>query len=278
MALRVVMFDSCDPEFDLAFEEALARLRAKDMIPDTLRLWRTSRSVVLGYFRSAEEDVDLDLAGRKGVPIIRRFTGGGTVYLDRGCVNYSVVIKKDVEFPVSYLYGTILRGTLAALESLGFSPYLRNANDVVVGGRKVSGTAASIRWGVLFLHGSILFDADLGMLRGLLRVPERLKPSVDPVKYLVANLSEFTDSIDAGDVMDALVRGYSEVLSEKFYMDEPMEEELNAAEILHGFKYSRDEWNLRLPSYHLRSIEEGIEKELRSWVSNPQRSPSPPRV
>ncbi|NJE62190.1 biotin/lipoate A/B protein ligase family protein [Thermococcus sp. 21S7] len=262
MSLRVLVFDSGDPRFDLAFEEALARLRARDKIPDTLRLWRTSCSVVLGYFRSPGEDVNLDVADREGIPLIRRFSGGGTVYLDRGCVNYSIVMKREVEFPISYLYETVLRGTLTALESLGLSPYLRNANDVVVNGRKVSGTAASIRWGVLFLHGSILVDADLITLRALLKAPERLKPSVDPVKYRVANLLEFAGGIDVGDVMDALIRGYSKVLSEDAYLDEPSGEELDVAGILHRLKYSRDEWNLMLPLSHLVSIEKNVEKEL----------------
>jgi len=263
MSLRVLVFDSGDPKFDLAFEEALARLRARDKIPDTLRLWRTSRSVVLGYFRSAEEDVNLDVASNEGIPLIRRFSGGGTVYLDRGCVNYSIVMKREVEFPISYLYGTVLQGTLTALESLGLSPYLRNTNDVVVNEKKVSGTAASIRWGVLFLHGSVLVDADLMTLRALLRVPERLKPSVDPVKYRVANLLEFVGGLDVDSVMDALIGGYSNVLSEDAYVDEPSKEELDVAGILYRFKYSHEEWNLRLPSSHLASIEENIETELR---------------
>jgi len=262
MSLRVLVFDSGDPKYDLAFEEALARLRARDKIPDTLRLWRTSRSVVLGYFRSPEEDVNLDVAGRNGIPLIRRFTGGGTVYLDRGCLNYSIVMKRKVEFPISYLYGTVLKGTLAALKSLGFSPYLVNTNDIVVNGKKVSGTAASIKWGVLFLHGSILVDANLNMLNSLLKVPRELKSSVDPVKYRVANLRGFRGEIGVEDVVESLIEGYSSALSVDVRMEEPSRRELKAAEVLYRLKYSRDEWNLELPSSHLVTMDKTIEKEL----------------
>ncbi len=77
MSLRVLIFERPDPHFNLAFEEALARARAGDVIPDALRIWINGRAVVLGYFREPEEDVNLSEAGGDRFPIVRRFTGGG---------------------------------------------------------------------------------------------------------------------------------------------------------------------------------------------------------
>lgn len=263
MGLRILFYDSADPYFNLAFEEALARARGEEIVGDTLRIWvNKNSSVVLGRFRKAENDVNMKNAEKFKIQIIRRFTGGGTVYHDEGCLNYSLAIKRDVNYPVDYLYSELLRGTLLALEELGLKPYLRNTNDVVVNGKKVSGTAAGLRWGVLFLHGSILVNSDLVKLYSLIRIPK--KHDFDPVKYQVANLSAFVDNIKLEDVSEALARSYSRVLGEDFYFDTPTSKELKMAELLYKEKYSREEWNIRYPPEGREErIKEKI-KEIRS--------------
>lgn len=262
MHLRVLTFEHPDPGFNLAFEEALARARAADLIPDTLRIWSNDKALVLGYFRDPEEDINLIKARREGFPVIRRFTGGGTVYHDRGCINYSIALKRKVKFPISYLYGTLLRGTLDALEELGIEAEVRNTSDIVFKGKKISGTAGSIKWGVLFLHGSILVNASLRKLKSLLRIPKNVKPSIDPVKYRVANLSEFID-VTLEEVIKSLIHGYSKVLSSGYYFDDPTEEERKLTGLLYHEKYSRDGWNLeRPPKINRRELEEKIKDIL----------------
>ncbi len=262
MPLRVLTFEHPDPRFNLAFEEALARARSRNLIPDTLRIWINAKALVPGYFRDPEEDINLIEARREGFPIIRRFTGGGTVYHDRGCINYSITLKREVKFPISYLYGTLLRGTLTALEGLGIGAELRNTSDIVFKGRKISGTAGSIKWGVLFLHGSILVNANLKKLKSLLKIPRNIKPSIDPVKYRVADLSEFIE-VTREDVIESLIRGYSKVLSSGYYFDEPTEKEMELARLLYREKYSRKEWNLeKPPKIRRRKLEEKIKDIL----------------
>lgn len=264
MPLRVLTLQYSDPRINLAFEEALARARSRNLIPDTLRIWINIKALVPGYFRDPEEDINLIEAKREGFPIIRRFTGGGTVYHDRGCINYSITLKREVKFPISYLYGTLLKGTLNALEGLGIETELRNTSDIVFKGKKISGTAGSIKWGVLFLHGSILVNADLKKLRSLLKIPRNIKPSIDPVKYKVANISEFID-VTQEEVINSLIRGYSKVLSSDYYFDEPTEKEMELARLLYREKYSRKEWNLeKPPKIGRRTLEEKI-KEITGY-------------
>ena len=241
MSLRVLFNEYPDPYLNIAFEEALARVRGVDTISDTLRIWRNKKALILGRFMKVEEDVNLENANRFRFPIIRRFTGGGTVYHDERCINYSLVLKRDVRYPLDYLYAHLLKGTLLALKKLGLRPYLKNTNDVVVNERKVSGTAAGLRWEVLFLHGSILVDSNLQMLYSLLKIPK--VHSFDPVKYRVANLTSFIRNISMDHVVEALIWGYSRVLSAPSTFEEPVREESKIAEILYEEKYSKDEWN-----------------------------------
>ena len=245
MSLRILSYKSANPYFNLAFEEALARVRGADIVDDTLRIWVNKNSIVLGRFRKAEKDVNMENAKKFKVPIVRRFTGGGTVYHDEGCLNYSLAVKKDVKYPVDYLYGSLLKGTLLALKELGLKPYLRNTNDIVVNERKVSGTAAGLRWGVLFLHGSVLVNSDLLKLYSLLRIPK--KHDFDPVKYRVANLSAFVNNIEIEELAELLAKSYSRVLGEDLYFDTPVLEELKVARLLYNEKYSKEGWNLKSP-------------------------------
>ncbi|MCO6040602.1 lipoate--protein ligase family protein [Thermococcus alcaliphilus] len=242
MPLRVLFHEYRDPYLNIAFEESLARSRSVDLVGDTFRIWRNENSLVLGRFRKVGEDVNLSNASRFGFPIVRRFTGGGTVYHDSGCLNYSIAIKKNVKYPLDYMYRVLLKGTLLALKKLGARAYLKNTNDVVVNERKVSGTAAAMRWGVLFLHGSILINSNLQMLYLLLRIPK--VHNFDPVKYRVANLSAFVET-STEEVADALIWGYSRVLSTSPTFEEPLKEELKVANLLYKEKYSREEWNFK---------------------------------
>jgi lipoate-protein ligase A len=264
MPIRVLTYETPrNPHLNLAFEEALARVRAKDLVEDTLRIWRNEKALVLGYFRNAEDDINLLRAKEMNFSIVRRFSGGGTVYHDLGCVNYSIVIKRSVRFPVSYLYNELLKGTLIALKKLGIKPHIKNTNDIVVNGKKISGTAGSIKWNVLFLHGSILINSDLNMLYFLLKVPKSVKDSIDPVKYRVANLSRFVEDLNYEKMRDALIFGYSKVLSAKPYFDNPTKKELKVAQILYKQKYSKEEWNLkRSPNIDTKKIERKIEEVL----------------
>ncbi len=258
--LRILTYETPnDPYLNLAFEEALARARSKDLVEDTLRIWRNEKALILGYFRNPEEDINLLMARKIKIPIVRRFSGGGTVYHDIGCVNYSLAIKRDVKFPISYLYNELLKGTLLALKKLGVSAYVKNTNDIVVNERKVSGTAASIKWGVLFLHGSILINSDLKMLYLLLKIPKNIKPAIDPVKYRVTNLSLFLGNIDIDEIMNALISSYSKILMSDYYFDEPGKEELKIANILLKEKYLKDEWNFKVPP---KTNEKEIENKI----------------
>ncbi|HIH71785.1 MAG: lipoate---protein ligase [Thermococcaceae archaeon] len=242
MPLRVIFHEYRNPYLNIAFEESLARSRGVDLVDDTLRIWKNENSLILGRFRKVEGDINVGNAGKLGFSIVRRFTGGGTVYHDNGCLNYSLAIKRDVRYPVDYMYKVLLNGTLLALKKLGITPYLKNTNDVVINERKVSGTAAAVRWGVLFLHGSILVNSNLQKLYLLLRIPKT--HNFDPVKYRVANLSAFVEA-SMEEVADALVWGYSRVLSTFPTFEEPLKEEIKVADILYKGKYSRDEWNFK---------------------------------
>lgn len=262
--LRVLLFETPhDPYMNLAFEEAFTRARGAGLVDDTLRIWRNDKAVIIGYFQEAEGEVDMEAASKLGVRVVRRFSGGGAVYHDLGNVNYALAVDgRAVPDPIDYAYTSLIRGALGALRLLGCEPRVENVNDVVVGSRKVSGTAASFRWGACFIHGTLLLSADLAALSKVLKPPKEklLAKGVSEVKYRVANLSELLGrELSYREVVEALVRGFEEALGAEAYFDMPSGEELRAAKLLYERKYSNPQWNLnRVPHSAFRELEEEL--------------------
>lgn len=167
-----------DPRRNLAREEALARSVAADAAAGTpiLRLWRNDRCVVVGRFQVAAAEVDLEAAASLGVPVLRRFTGGGTVYHDPGNLNVSLVLRPDDPLllgdPATRrlpgLFRVLLEPLARAARALGVAARATERDLVVERGdgtsAKVGGVAAWLGSRALLVHGTLLVDADLATL------------------------------------------------------------------------------------------------------------------
>ncbi len=260
--LRVLLFETPEnPWFNMAFEEALARIVSVGIIEEPcLRIWRNREAIVIGYMRNVEDEVNVELANKWGIPIVRRFTGGGAVYHDLGNINYTIVIKprEKIEKPINYLYSKLLNGILLALRKLGLNPYVENVNDIVVNGRKVSGTAATLFWNIAFLHGSLLVNTNLGKLRRILKIPPRSRfaREVSPVKYKVENISSFLGKVSTKEVIENIISSYEELFKAEAFLDKPSSLELRLANLLFKERYVKKTWNAKRRSvWEYRDLE-----------------------
>ena len=264
--LRVLLFETPEnPWFNMAFEEALARIVSVGVIEEPcLRIWRNREAIVIGYMRNVEDEVNVELANKWGIPIIRRFTGGGAVYHDLGNINYTIVIKprEKIEKPVDYMYSELLNGILLALRKLGLNPYVENINDIVVNGRKVSGTAATLFWNIAFLHGSLLVSTNLEKLKAVLKIPPKGKyvKKVSPVKYRVENISNLLRrKTSMKEIIENIISGYEELLKAEAYLDKPSSLELRLANLLFKERYVKKTWNTKRRSiWEYRDLEDKI--------------------
>ncbi len=270
--LRVLLFETPnDPYYNLALEESLFLLHSMNVIrDDVLRIWRNANAVVIGYFQRADEEVDMEHAGKYGISVVRRFTGGGAVYHDLGNINYAVITGRHGG-SIEDLYGHLLKGILGALRYLGLSAYVENINDIAIGGRKVSGTAASFRGNTWFLHGSLLVSTDLERLSSVLKISRKklMDKHVSSVKYRVATLNDLAGRrYEYWEVIEALVKGYSELLGDEPVYDMPGNLELLVAGKLYRGKYLRDDWNLgRASSMKYRKVYDEIAETIKTVTS-----------
>ena len=161
---------STDPAYNLAFEEVVLQNRREG---NTLLLWQNDHAVVIGQNQNAEEEINHAFVEAHGIRVVRRMTGGGAVYHDLGNLNYSWMT--DVENAGAITYQQFTRPVVEALRGLGMAAEASGRNDILVEGRKVSGTAQRLLGKRILHHGTLLFDSDPSMASGAL--------NVDPAKY-----------------------------------------------------------------------------------------------
>lgn len=126
-----------------------------------LMLWKSAPTVVIGKFQNAYGEVSVAETLRRGISLVRRNSGGGTVYHDEGNLNFTMVADRGENSPE---YERFLTPVIAALRSLGIPAKMGDAFDITVDGYKVSGNAQSVVKNRVMHHGTLLFDADLTVL------------------------------------------------------------------------------------------------------------------
>lgn len=177
---------SHDPFYNIALEDYLYRqLTHLDCI---YMLWINSPAIFMGRYQSARAETDWAYVQSLGLPILRRTSGGGTVYHDLGNICYTC-IARDLSgrgHNLSLFPQPIINALASRSVELIRSP----RGDLRHQGLKVGGAAEASRSGRMLYHMSLLFDTDLNQLERVLQVPEtELERSrVPSVRSHVANL------------------------------------------------------------------------------------------
>ena len=161
-AMQVIESSSTDAARNAAMEESV--FRRPEISEPVLMLYRNDESVLFGRNQNPWAECDVAHCLEEGVVLLRRLSGGGTVYHDMGNLNYSFFLPRAAHDPsrVLSLLQEVLRGI--GVPDVG----LRDGTSVCSGERKLSGTAFALNGRVAMLHGCILDETDLGRLHVML--------------------------------------------------------------------------------------------------------------
>ena len=237
--IRVLETGFNNAALNMAVDEALIENLGDSPI---LRIygWRPA-AVSIGYFQSIKEEVDLEKCSKIGVDVVRRITGGGAV-LHESELTYSFITKR---YPQNIMesYRWICEAIVASINGLGFDASFIPLNDIVVKGKKVSGSAQTRRNGVLLQHGTILLGVDVDKMFCILKVPsEKLKDKIiKDVKGRVTSLSGITFE----EMASSLKSSFATKFDAKLLADSMSTDETSRARRLAERKYRSREWNFR---------------------------------
>ncbi len=229
-----------DPAYNLALEEIMTMQADAPFA----MLWRNRPSVIIGRNQNACREFNAAYAREHGISIVRRMTGGGAVYHDLGNLNYSF-FAFETDANRRYVdFAPFAAPVLNALRSLGVDAEFSGRNDILVGGRKISGSAKSVHAGRILFHGTLLFDLDFEAMSAVLTPPQAKieAKGVASVRARVANLNEFLPTLDREMFRQAMERDFLR----QFGLKEPLPIPVNwvrEAERTADERYRSWEWN-----------------------------------
>jgi lipoate-protein ligase A len=202
----LITYSAHDPAVNVALDEVLLSSVRRGFRGGVIRIWINYPSIVIGYTQGPCDEANCEEAERLGIPIIRRISGGGTVYHDLGNINISIISPSKGLKPVDEVYREATGVIIAALERLGIKAWVENHSDVVVKGYKVSGTAAAIKDRAYLVHSTLLVSSNIEILKKLIkpRLNRVARGEVTPAKYNPNNLRDIA-GITLREVLETLI-------------------------------------------------------------------------
>lgn len=244
---RIVSEIPGNPLTEIALEEAILRDINDGLSIPALRLWRCNECIVLGASRRIWEDLRLRNIREDSVPIIRRSSGGGTVYHHPDNLCYSLYLPyfRDELTPIGKIRESIqlLCGIIVmVLKEYGFSADISLRSDIRIDGRKVSGTAQQRLKNAMCHHGTILFRGHIDKMEKYLTIP---KERSSAHSEFVGDLISFGIKKSWNEICNSITMASMNVLNVQFEESVIAERELERANELVEVKYSKEEWTYR---------------------------------
>ncbi len=241
---RLIDSGLCHPLYTVALEEVIMESCTKGLMPPTLHLYVRDRPTVsLGYFEKVSEAVDMEAMMREKVFLVRRMSGGSTIFTDQGQLIFSLTVDQGALPRPEEAYAMTCSVLVNALRSLGLEAEHKPPNDVLFQGRKVSGSAQTRKRGMLMVHGTVLVDTDLDRMVRILR-PRQDKRS--RTREEMTCLSEaLKRTVGLQEVKNALVPAFASVLEQRVVAIPVNDREKGRVRQLIEEKYGRKEYILQ---------------------------------
>ncbi|KJL02040.1 MULTISPECIES: lipoate--protein ligase [Priestia] len=180
-----------DPRINLAIEEYA--LKHLDINETYLLFYINEPSIIIGKNQNTIEEINTKYVEDQHIHVVRRLSGGGAVYHDKGNLNFSFITKDDGNS--FHNFKKFTEPVVEALKKLGVNAELSGRNDLMAEGRKISGNAQFSTKGRMFSHGTLLFDSEIENVVSALKVKKDKIESkgIKSIRNRVANISEFLE-------------------------------------------------------------------------------------
>ena len=267
---------SFDPAFHFATEEFCMNHFSGETI---WMLWRTKKCIMLGSNQIPGLEIHMEVAKKHDVTIVRRPSGGGTIFTDPGTIQYSVITPYKKGMDTKKIKEEVLATTMLQVinEKLNLPAKLEGRNDITIEGRKISGLAQHIQKDQLCGHGSLLYDTDLEILTEVLNPDEDkiTSKAIRSVRSRVTSLKSYLNPAPSTEeFFEFLKKEWINFYNMKVYT--LTESDIEAIHKIRLDKYANENWTYgKTPkfNYHNRvryeagilevflEIEKGIIKE-----------------
>jgi len=248
---RLLITNDNTAAMNMAIDRAVLVEHSKNHVPPTVRFFTWSPPAIsIGYFQSLSEEIDLDNCRNLGVDYVRRITGGGAVFHEDE-LTYSIVISEShPQIPNNIMdsYGRICGAVIKGLDDLGIKSEYKPINDIITGGKKISGNAQTRKMNTVLQHGTILTDVDVDKMFSLLKVPnEKIKDKlIADVKERVTSIKHVLgEKIAFDDAAIAMKKGFEKEFNVELVEGSLTDEEYILSKKFEKECFSAKDWNHR---------------------------------
>lgn len=179
--------NSTDVYYNFALEYYFTR---EKRLPDTVFLfWRTTPTLMVGKYQNVLEEINKPYADMHDIKIVRRMSGGGTIYTDLGGWQFSFIQHKNAS---EIEFSEYIAPVVSALNDLGVNASFNGRNDLTIAGKKFSGNAQYRVEDCIVHHGSLLFNTNVEQMVASTTVDKHkiISKSIKSIRERVTNISE----------------------------------------------------------------------------------------
>jgi lipoate-protein ligase A len=222
--MRRIIDELVEPADHLALDEALLLEADEGSSSEALRVWEFSELVVVaGRSTRVDDEIDHPFCQSRGIPVLRRCSGGASVIGGPGCLMYSLVLRLEGRAPlhrIDVAHQYVMNCVLRALGQQLPDAKLQGTCDLTWQNRKCSGNSLRIARRHLLYHGTILYDFDIPLIgKSLKETPRQPKyrlgrdhesfvtnVPIDPLAFAtdLCEVLEITEQADARSFQDRI--------------------------------------------------------------------------
>ncbi len=262
---RYLPFQTHSGSQNMAIDEILLNQVVSGESPNILRFYKwTPSTATIGLHQSLNAEIDLNTARSNNVDVIRRITGGGAVlHESKREITYSVICRlcdipslkttpREYDVTIPTRYQVILESLASGLEAMGVNIDVGKIHcpALLTQGKKISGSAQTIRSGVLLQHGTILLSVEPEFMYQILKAPVGV-PYTKMVQSVRTKVTGILQNHEKGnkvkmmkevEIVTTLKRGFQQMFGMEFQQTPLSDKEMEEVDQLAVNKYSSKEW------------------------------------
>lgn len=247
--MLIINNNTTNSYFNIAAEEFLL----KETKEDIFMLYVDEPSVIVGKHQNTLAEINYRFICENNISVVRRISGGGTVYHDGGNLNFSFIANGSEGHLVDFKRFT--QPIIEVLQEKGIDARLEGKNDIRVSGLKISGNAEHVFKNRVLHHGTILVISDVSKLSSSLKVEtgKYEDNAVKSIRSKVSNINNFTKEFIQVNYLKEQIFAKIKSLSE-CEMYEFTHNDIQNIENLANEKFRKWNWNFAYsPKYIFRN-------------------------
>lgn len=242
---------STNPYFNFALEYYF--IKEKQLPEDEIFIfWRTEPTLMIGKYQNTLEEINEKYVKEHQIHVVRRITGGGTIYTDLGGWQFSFITKSNV---TQIDFSKYIAPIIDALKKIDVAAEFNSRNDLVIEGKKFSGNAQCMMNGYTLHHGSLLFDTDFEQMVKCLDVNEYkiISKGIKSVRGRVTNIAEhLAESMDGLEFKKMIVQSILDGSKNEYKLTQADVERINE---IAKEKFESWQWNYGAsPKYNITKV------------------------